>query len=136
LLACAAWAQWSVNAGATLAYRLDSGGQPAIDTVARFVPDGSIVVAGWVDATSLEYGAFVERALGSRVIVPGWPGEYAAEYGAWAQARRVYVFADPNTYANLRGSLPAAWLTDEPGSDGYHHVVRVQPPAPARKRSV
>jgi hypothetical protein len=130
LLASADWSQWSANGNANLAYRFDAGGQAAIDTVRRFVPDGAIVVAGWVDATTLEYGAFVERTLGSRAIVTGWPSQFAAEYGAWAAVRPVYVFADPNTLGNLRGSLPAAWLTDEPGSDAYHHLVRVRPPPP------
>jgi hypothetical protein len=128
LLALAAVQQWNANASGTLAYRFDSGGQPTIDAVVRFVPDGAIVVAGWVDATSLEYGAFVEHALGSRVVVPGWPGQYADRYAAWTAVRPVYVFADPNTYANLTSGVPAAWIVDEPGSDDYRHVVRLLPP--------
>jgi hypothetical protein len=119
--------QWGANGRANLAYRFDTGGQAAIETVRRFVPDGAIVVAGWVDATTLEYGAYVERSLGSRTIVTGWPSQYAADYAAWAAVRPVYVFADPNTLANLHGSLPAAWLTDEPGSDDYTRIVRVRP---------
>jgi hypothetical protein len=130
LLAVAAAQQWNANASGTLAYRFDAGGQPTIDGVERFVPDGAIVVAGWVDATSLEYGAFVEHALGSRVVVPGWPSQFAASYPAWAAVRPVYVFADPNTYANLKSGVPAGWIVEEPGSGAYRHIVRVRPPEP------
>lgn len=116
--------QWNRSAPA-LADRFDPGGQPSIDSVRRNIPDRSIIVAGWVDATSLQYAAFVDRSLGARLVVAGWPGEFRSRYLAWTQQRPVYIYADPHTYANVQTALPRAWLTASAGTDGYHHVYRV-----------
>jgi hypothetical protein len=116
--------QWNRSAGA-LANRFDPGGRLAIDEVRRTIPDRSIVVAGWIDATSLEYAAFVDGSLGSRLVVAGWPGEFRDQYLAWTRQQPVYIYADPHTFDNVRAALPRAWLTELPGSDGYHHVIRV-----------
>lgn len=51
--------------------RTGPGGQPAIDAVARDVPDGAVVVTPWADATTLAYGAFIEHALGTRIVAVG-----------------------------------------------------------------
>jgi hypothetical protein len=116
--------QWDRSAPA-LADRLNPGGQPSIDSVRRNIPDRSIVVAGWIDATSLQYAAFVDHSLGSRLIVAGWPGEFRDRYLAWTRLRPVYIYADPHTFANVQTALPRAWLTASAGSDGYHHIFRV-----------
>jgi hypothetical protein len=116
--------QWDRSSGA-LRDRFDRGGQPSIDSVRRNIPDRSIIVAGWIDATSLEYAAFVDRSLGSRLVVAGWPGEFRGQYLAWTRQRPVYIYADPHTFANVQAALPRAWLNESAGSDGYHHIFRV-----------
>jgi hypothetical protein len=126
--------QWDRSSPA-LADRYNPGGQPSIDSVRRNIPDRSIVVAGWIDATSLQYAAFVDRSLGSRLIVAGWPGEFRDRYLAWTRLRPVYIYADPHTFANVQTALPRAWLTASAGSDAYHHIFRVivrDQPGPAK----
>jgi hypothetical protein len=124
LLICTAWWQRSGSSGALNA-RFDTGGQGAIDAVRRDIPDGSVVVAIWVDATPLEYAQFVDHSLGSRIIVPGWPGEFAGRYAAWERVRPVYIFADPHAMDNIHANFKPSSVRDAMSSDNYHHIVRI-----------
>ncbi len=110
------------------AARRDTGGTGTIATVQSEIPDGAIVVAGWVDATPLEYAEFVDHSLGSRTIVIGWPGAFRDQYASWVRSKPVYILADNNTMGNIRATLPASMLDDRPSADGYHRIIRVLGP--------
>lgn len=104
-------------------------GEATIAAVRRDVPDGSVVVAQWNDATALAYGAFIEHALGSRTIVSGWPSEYAAQYPAWMKSRRVVVFASPLAlfYDHYVDTVPKRIL---PSSQHHFLVFEILPAIP------
>ena len=135
LLICTAWWQWSASNGALNA-RLDTGGQGAIDAVRQDIPDGSVVIAIWVDATPLEYAQFIDHSLGSRIIVPGWPGEFADRYAAWNRVKPVYIFADPHAMDNIHANFKASSVRDSISSDDYHHIVRIVSDRPAHLQEV
>jgi hypothetical protein len=102
------------------------GAQATIDAVAHDVPDGSVVVAAWYDATTLGYGSAVERALGTRTIVAALPDEYVDQYAAWAKTRRITVFTNWGTAPYVAG-IPPAWVRERPSSLPLHRVVDVRP---------
>ncbi|MEA2720344.1 MAG: hypothetical protein QOJ39_2208 [Candidatus Eremiobacteraeota bacterium] len=62
--------------------------------VAKGTRDGSVVVAPWDWATSLAYGAYVERRLGTRIVVCALPREHLDEYAAWMRARQVTIVSE------------------------------------------
>ena len=98
------------------------GGRWVIDAVRPFVPPGGVIVVdGWLDATSLAYGAYADRSLPGRIIVSGWHPEKAGEYSLWAKRRPVFVLADPHAVTNVPGSLPPVRL------DPYHELFPVSP---------
>jgi hypothetical protein len=61
----------------------------------------AIVVAPWLYATSLGYGAYVEHSLEGRTVVTADPDEYVAKYRAWLATRPVVVVSDD--VPHLRG---------------------------------
>ena len=124
----AAYLQWMEHHDSGLASRNDGGGQGTIDAVRRDIPDGSIVVAIWIDATPLEYAEFVDGSLGTRLVVPGWPGEFKDRYAAWSRQKPVYIFADPHAMDNIRANFDPKELRDRLSSDGYHHIVQIVTP--------
>ena len=72
----------------------DPGASLWIDRVKLLTPPDAIVVAPWLYATPLGYGAYVERALGARTVVTADPQEYLAKYRRWLAARPVVVVSD------------------------------------------
>ena len=93
-------------------------GDAIVQAVRRDTPDGAVVVAQWNEAAALGYGAFVERALGSRTIVAGWPSTYVDRYPEWLQTRRVVVFAGPlalRYIGRVAGSPKRLLPSSEPG---------------------
>ena len=50
-------------------------------------PPNAIVVAPWLYATSLGYGAYVEGRLAQRIVVTADPKEYIAKYRDWLRTR-------------------------------------------------
>jgi hypothetical protein len=81
---------------ANLSRRADPGNAPLIADVRRLTPDGAVLVAPWLSATSLAYAAYAERTLGTRIVVTGWPLEYAARYPGWRErGRRVFLVDEP-----------------------------------------
>lgn len=97
------------------------GGRWVIDAVRPFVPPGSVVIVdGWIDATSLAYGAYVDQSLPGRIVVSGWDRAGMGNYRAWANARPVFVLTDPH----VEGSLPGT--TAEARLDAYHELFKVE----------
>jgi hypothetical protein len=96
------------------------GGRWVIDAVQPEVPPGSVIVTGWLDATSLAYGAYVEGSLAGRIIVSDDELDIA-RYRRWAAQRPVFVLADPHYVASLAGARDYANL------DPYHELYAVMP---------
>jgi hypothetical protein len=70
--------------------------QTFIDRIVRETAPNAILVAPWMYATPLAYGAYVEKRLGKRVVVTGWPSDYIAYYPSWIEDRPiVFVSDDP-----------------------------------------
>ncbi len=97
------------------------GGRWVIDAVGPRVPIGGIVVTGWLDATSLGYGAYVDGSLPGRVIVSD--NQLRMDrYRLWAVTHPVYVLVNPNDVKTMPGAI------DEARLDDYHELYRVTPP--------
>jgi len=101
------------------------GGQSTIEAVVRDIPDGTIIVTSWYDATTLGYGAAIEHALGSRTIVHGLPYQFVDAFPAWARERRVVIFGW-GTQLQL-DAVPAAWLQERPSGLPFYRIVEVVP---------
>jgi len=87
------------------------------------VPPGSIVTVGWVDATSLAYGAYIDGSLSGRTIVSEGPGESAAYFAQWLTVGPVYIIAAPGTV------FPNTRVAVLPDIDPWHGLFRVLGPA-------
>jgi hypothetical protein len=72
----------------------DPGASEWISRVRLLTPPNAVVVAPWLYATSLGYGAYVEHVLGDRIIVTADPKEYVGKYRDWLRARPVVVVSD------------------------------------------
>ena len=106
LRAVTAVALFSLVAGSIVTNRpkpipLYQNGGVLADAVIRDIPDGSIVVAQWNDATALAYASFVEHRFGSRIVVNGWPSDYYDKYLEWAKVRPTYIFASGQSWMQL-----------------------------------
>lgn len=131
----AAFLRWAMCAFATIeiasslyhqrgffARKAGEGGRWVIRAVAPVVPPGGVVIVdGWLDATSLAYGAYVDRSLPGRIVVSGWHTEMAETYRAWARRRPVYVLTDPHAPAAVAGAAPPIRL------DPYHELFAIRP---------
>lgn len=96
------------------------GGRWVIDAVAPFVPAGSaIVVDGWLDATSLAYGAYVDDSLRDRIVVSGWDEAKTGLYRSWAATRPVFILTDPRRATQVLGAGPPIRL------DPYHELFEM-----------
>jgi hypothetical protein len=96
------------------------GGRWAIDAVRPIVPRGGVVVANWLDATSLAYGAYVDQTLPERIVVSGWNPANMNLYRIWAQTRPVYVLVDPHDVAQIPYANAPIRL------DAYHELIEVR----------
>lgn len=95
-------------------------GRWAIEAVGNRVPPGSAVVADWLDATSLAYGAYVDGSLPRRIVVSDDKMRLAL-YRRWAGQLRVFVLVDPHAETSLPGTRDYARL------DEYHELYEVMP---------
>ncbi len=94
------------------------GGRWIIDRVTPVVPPGSVIIADWVDATSLAYGAYADRSLPDRIIVSGWWPDKTDLYRRWAKpGRRVFILADPKDLP----APPFGWHSYQ-RLDQYHQL--------------
>jgi Protein of unknown function (DUF2723) len=96
------------------------GGRWVIDAVRPHVAPGDVVVTGWLDATSLAYGAYVDASLPGRIVVSDDKLRIDL-YRQWAKRRHVFVLVDPHDVATLAGAREAAML------DAYHVLYAVTP---------
>jgi Protein of unknown function (DUF2723) len=117
----------AVNAGLTfesqrgfLSHASGEGGRWVIDAVRPFVPPGSVLVTGWLDATSLAYGAYVDGSLPGRIIVSD--DQLRADfYRHWTNGRRVFILVNPRDVGQIPGTRDVASL------DAFHELFEVQP---------
>jgi len=72
----------------------DPGAGTWINRVRIVTPPNAIVVAPWLYATALGYGAYVDHRLGGRIVLTADPDEYLAEYRRWLATRPVIVVSD------------------------------------------
>ena len=107
--------------GADAGHAPAEGGRWVIDAVRPYVPAGGTVVTGWLDATSLAYGAYADRSLPGRIIVSDNQLRVAL-YQRWAKERPVFVLVDPHTVRALPGARDYARL------DAYHELYTVERP--------
>lgn len=96
------------------------GGRWVIGAVRPYVPPGSVIVTGWLDATSLAYGAYVDGSLQGRIVVSDDRLEIPL-YQTWARGRRVFVLVNPHDVGSLTGATDYARL------DAYHELYAVTP---------
>ncbi|GEM_PF-4893764 len=96
------------------------GGRWVINAVRPYVPRDGIIVTGWLDATSLAYGAYVDHSLPARIIVSD-DSLRVQVYRRWAKEHRVFVLVDPHNVNALPGARDFAAL------DAYHELFAVQP---------
>ena len=96
------------------------GGRWVIDAVRPYVPPGAALVSGWLDATSLAYGAYVDASLPGRIIVSD-DALHVERYRPWAKQRRVFVLLNPRDADAVPGARDVATLDD------YHELFEVQP---------
>jgi 4-amino-4-deoxy-L-arabinose transferase-like glycosyltransferase len=75
----------------------DFSGRFLIERVTALASGNAIVLAPWIDATTLAYAAYVDGTLSGRIIVPAAPDEYARYFAHWPPERRIYLVAPPNT---------------------------------------
>jgi Protein of unknown function (DUF2723) len=103
-----------------LAHAPREGGRWVIDAVRPYVPPGSAIVTGWLDATSLAYGAYVDGSLPGRIIISDDELRIPL-YRRWTRERRVFVLANPQDVEALPGTHDYATL------DEYHELFAVTP---------
>jgi hypothetical protein len=96
------------------------GGRWVILAVRPYVPAGSAIVTGWLDATSLAYGAYVDGSLAGRTIVSD-DHLNVPLYRVWARRQRVFVLVNPHDVGALPGAVDYATL------DPYHELYAVSP---------
>jgi hypothetical protein len=96
------------------------GGRWVISAVRPYVPPGAVVVTGWLDATSLAYGAYVDGSLPGRIVVSDDKLDVPL-YRRWAAKRRVFVLVNPHDVGTLGGASDFATL------DPYHELYEVKP---------
>ena len=91
-----------------------------INAVRPYVPRGGVVVTGWLDATSLAYGAYVDGSLPGRIVISDDKLNVPL-YRQWAATRRVFVLVNPHDVGGLGGAHDFATL------DPYHELYEVTP---------
>jgi 4-amino-4-deoxy-L-arabinose transferase-like glycosyltransferase len=119
-LALGAWGAFSTGRG-FYTHGDREGGRWIIDHVTPVVPPGSVIVAGWVDATALAYGAYADLSLPNRTIISSWPGNTLL-YRSWvADGRRVFLLENPQDF----GAAPVG-IRLYRKLDQYHALYEAQ----------
>jgi hypothetical protein len=116
---------WHAFSGGSAFYRHAprEGGRWIIDQIAPVVPPGSVLIANWVDATSLAFGAYADGTLPGRTIVSGWWPHLVPLYRSWvAPGRRVFIVVDPSDTAVAPSGTRKYRKLDD-----YHQILEAQP---------
>ncbi len=117
ILAAAAWnVQRHFN---FFHHQAGEGGRWVINAVRPYVGRNEVIVTGWLDATSLAYGAYVDGSLPQRIIVSDNSLRLDL-YRRWAANRRVFIMVDPRSAKAVPGAQDYAKIDD------YHELYRVQ----------
>jgi hypothetical protein len=72
----------------------DPGSSPFVSRVKAVTRDGAVIVAPWLYATALAYGAYVEQRLDGRIVVTADAHEYQRLYRPWLRSHQVVVVSD------------------------------------------
>jgi hypothetical protein len=102
----------------TFEQRTDSGAQAVIATAVKKTPANAILIAPWLYATPLAYGAYVEHRLGRRIVISAWLSEDAARVPQWLRSRPVYVVGQ------IFGEVPGYRLVEIPAPVRLYRVVK------------
>ncbi|MBV9233034.1 MAG: DUF2723 domain-containing protein [Candidatus Eremiobacteraeota bacterium] len=113
-------AAWNVRQHAYFfSHAAGEGGRWVIDAVRPYVGRNDVIVTGWLDATSLAYGAYVDGSLRERIVVSDNSLRLGL-YELWARRHRVFVLLDPHGTKLLPGAQDFARIDD------YHELYLVE----------
>lgn len=106
-----------------LGQRYDPGARRYLAFVRSHTLPHAILVAPWLYATPLAYGAYVEHDLGDRIVETAWLSDDADRIPSWLRLRPVYVVYLP------WGELPRGYALQRiPGADPpLYRVVAKRP---------
>ncbi len=102
----------------TFAQRNSSGAEAVIASVLTHTPANAILIAPWLYAAPLAYGAYVEHSLGNRIVETAWLVDDAARVPRWAQRRPVFVVGI------IFGSVPGYHVVPVGGAPSIFEVVK------------
>ena len=102
----------------TFDQRAATGAQSVIDTARKHSPADAILIAPWLYATPLAYGAYAEHTLDRRIVLAAWLSDVRAFVPQWMRHRPVYIVATVNA------SIPGYVLRRISGSPDLYQVVR------------
>lgn len=117
LLGAAVIAELIMGAG-TFDQRTSRGAQAVIASVAKNTPGNAVLIAPWLYATPLAYGAYVEHRLDRRIVISAWLAQHAGRVPAWLRTRQVYVVGP------IFGDVPGFRLIKIPAAVPLYRVMR------------
>lgn len=98
--------------------RTSTGAAGVIEAARQKTAPNAILIAPWLYATPLAYGAYVDRSLGARTVETAWLAEDAGRVPTWTRTRPVYVVGI------LFGSVPGYNLNQVAHSPDIWKVVK------------
>lgn len=102
----------------TFAQRGSSGAETVITSALTHTPANAILIAPWLYAAPLAYGAYVEHSLGNRIVETAWLVDDAARVPEWTKKRPVFVVGI------IFGSVPGYHLVAVGGAPSIFAVVK------------
>ncbi len=103
----------------TFDQRTSTEARAVISSVVQKTPGNAILIAPWLYATPLAYGAYVEHSLDRRIVISAWLAENARRVPAWMRTRPVYVVGP------VFGEVPGYRLVKVPATVPLHRVTRI-----------
>jgi hypothetical protein len=104
---------------ATFDQRNSTGARAVISSVVKKTPANAILIAPWLYATPLAYGAYVEHSLDRRIVISAWLAENASRVPRWMRTRPVYVVGP------IFGEVKGYRLVTVPATVPLHRVTRI-----------
>ena len=102
----------------TFDQRTSPGARAVISSVAQKTPGNAILIAPWLYATPLAYGAYVERSLDRRIVISAWLAEYASSVPEWMRTHPVFVVGQ------VFGEVPGYRLVKVPAAVPLYRLTR------------